>query len=115
MTEAPNPVSALQDPGIAADVSNLMVNNSLSYDAMLTVLQDAAAGGMTASKFSTLQTLASLLNAPNGIAVSSYVQQIADDVINGNSANATWNGGSSIAVALGNLSATRRARRKSTN
>ncbi|MBV8663198.1 MAG: hypothetical protein JO107_08855 [Hyphomicrobiales bacterium] len=104
-TVAPGPVSLLQDPGIAGDVANLMVNNSLSYDAMLTILQDAAAGGMTQSKFSTLQTLASLLNAPNGITVSSYVQQIADDVINGNSANASWNGGASIAAPLGNLSA----------
>ncbi|MBV8663199.1 MAG: hypothetical protein JO107_08860, partial [Hyphomicrobiales bacterium] len=104
-TVAPNPVSLLQDPGIAGDVANLMVNNSLSYDAMLTILQDAAAGGMTQSKFSTLQTLASLLNAPNGITVSSYVQQIADDVINGNSANWGWNGGRPLTYALGNLSA----------
>ena len=29
---------------------------------MLTILQDAAVGGMTATKFSTLQTLASMLN-----------------------------------------------------
>ena len=61
---------------------------------MLTILQDAAVGGMTATKFSTLQTLASMLNQPDGITMSSYVQQIADDVINGNSANAMWNGGS---------------------
>lgn len=98
-------VAQLQDPGIAADVAKLMVHDSLSYNAMLTILQDAASGGMTQSKFSTLKTLASLLNAPNGISVSSYVQQMADDVINGNSANAKWNGGSSTASALGNLSA----------
>jgi hypothetical protein len=97
--------SRLQDAGISADVAKLMVNNSLSYNSMLTILQDAAVGGMTATKFSTLQTLASMLNAPNGITVSSYVQQIANDVIGGNSANAYWNGGSSTAVALGNLSA----------
>ena len=99
-------VSQLKDPGIAADVSKLMVNNSLSYNAMLTILQDAAVGGMTATKFSTLQTLASMLNAKNGVTVSSYVQQLADDVIDGNSANAYWNGGSSTATKLGNLSAT---------
>ena len=98
-------VSQLSDPGIAADVANLMVDNTLSYNAMLTILQDAAVGGMTATKFSTLQTLASLLNQPGGITVSSYVQQIADDVIDGNSANAYWNGGSSTATPLGNLSA----------
>jgi hypothetical protein len=99
-------VSQLADPGIAADVSNLMVGDGLSYNSMLTILQDAAAGGMTATKFSTLQTLASLLNQPGGITVSSYVQQITDDVIDGNSANAKWNGGSSTATTLGNLSAT---------
>ena len=99
-------VSRLADPGIAADVSKLMANNSLTYNAMLTILQDAATGGMTATKFSTLQTLASMFNQPNGVTVSSYVQQIADDVINGNSANAVWNGGSSSTTTLGNLSAT---------
>jgi hypothetical protein len=106
VTTLPGIVSQLQDSGIAADVAKLMTNNSLSYNSMLTILQDAAVGGMTASKFSTLQTLASMLNVANGITVSSYVQQIADDVINGNSANAYWNGGSSSATALGNLSAT---------
>lgn len=98
-------VSQLADPGIAADVSKLMVNDTLSYSSMLTILDDAAVGGMTATKFSTLETLASLLNVTNGITVSSYVQQITDDVVDGNSANAYWNGGSSTAVALGNLSA----------
>jgi len=34
------------------------------------------------------------------------VQQITDDVIQGNSANATWTGGGSTTTALGNLSAT---------
>jgi hypothetical protein len=83
-----------------------MVNNSLSYSSMLTILQDAAVGGMNASKFSTLQTLASLLNASGGISASAYVQQITQDVVDGNSANATWNGGAATATKLGNLSAT---------
>ena len=96
----------LLDPGIAADVAKYLQNGSLSYASVLTILQDAAVGGMTTSKFSTLQTFASELNASGGISVSPYVQQIADDVIDGNSANATWNGGSSTATALGNLSAT---------
>ena len=33
------------------------------------------------------------------------MQQITDDVVLGNSANAYWNGGSSTATALGNLTA----------
>ena len=98
-------LAQLSNAGIEADVAKLMVNNSLSYSSMLTILQDAAVGGMTASKFSTLETLASLLNAADGISTTAYVQQITDDVIDGNGANATWNGGSSTPVKLGNLSA----------
>jgi hypothetical protein len=61
---------------------------------------------MTSSKFTSLEAFANELNATGGITVPAYVQQLADDVIFGNSANATWNGGSSTAIALGNLSAT---------
>lgn len=96
----------LANAGIAADVANDLSSGSLSYASVLSILEDAAEGGMTASKFSTLQTFASELNASGGISVSPYVQQIADDVIDGNSANATWNGGAATATRLGNLTAT---------
>jgi len=112
VTAAPSIVSQLKDPGIAADVANMLAKNganSLTYANVLTILQDAAAsegGGMNATKFSTLQTLVSMFNQPNGISVPADVQQLAADVVDGNSANAYWNGGSSTAVPLGNLSAT---------
>ena len=61
---------------------------------------------MTETKFAALQTLAGELNVAGGISTSAYVQQIADNVIEGNSANAYWNGGSSTATALGDLTAT---------
>ena len=96
----------ISDPGIESDVAKLMVGNSLSYNAMLTILQDAALGGMTSGKFSTLQTLASLLNASGGISTSTYVQDITKSVVDGDPANATWTGGNSMPVLLGNLSAT---------
>ena len=51
---------------------------------MLTILQDVVVGGMTATKFSALKTLASMLNQTGGLTTSAYVQQIADDVIHGN-------------------------------
>ena len=105
-TPASTILAELSNAGIEADVAKLMVNDSLSYSSMLTILQDAAVGGMTASKFGTLETLASLLNASGGIAATAYVQQITQDVIDGNSANATWNGGASTSVKLGDLSAT---------
>jgi hypothetical protein len=101
---APFSITELADPGIAADVSNDLTNGSLGYASVLSILQDAAVGGITSSAFSSLQTLASSFNTPGGITVSPYVQQIADDVIDGNSANAYWNGGSAITTKLGNLS-----------
>jgi hypothetical protein len=98
----------LSDAGVEADVAKLMTGGALSYNGLLTILQDAAVGGMTASKFTTLQSLASMLDATSGptISISAYAAQIARDVIDGNSANAYWNGGASTAIALGNLSAT---------
>jgi hypothetical protein len=72
---------------------------------MLTILDDAASNGMTAAKFEELQSLVSELNVTGGISTSAYVQQIAADVVDGNSANAYWNGGSSSATPLGDLSA----------
>jgi hypothetical protein len=101
----PPQAAKLANPGIEADVAKDLQSGSLSYSADLSILEDAAVGGMTASKFSTLQTFASELNTTGGISVSPYVQQITDDVIFGNSANATWNGGAATATALGNLTA----------
>jgi Calpain family cysteine protease len=93
------------DPALAADVAGQEQNGSLSYNAVLTILDSAAAGGMTAAKFAALQSFAAELNAPGGISVTAYVQQITDDVIDGNSANATWNGGAPTATELGDLTA----------
>jgi hypothetical protein len=101
----PPQAAKLANPGIEADVAKDLQSGSLSYSADLSILEDAAVGGMTASKFSTLQTFASELNTTGGISVSPYVQQITDDVIFGNSANTTWNGGAATATALGNLTA----------
>ncbi len=90
---------------VLADVVAHESNGALSYAGMLQVLQDAASGGMNATTWTGLQTLAQDLNIAGGISASAYVQQIAQDVINGNSANAYWNGGADTASALGNLSA----------
>ena len=85
----------------AAQLASLNIN----YNSMLAVLQTDAAGGMTQAKLSALQALVGKFNAPGGIAVSAYLQQISDDVVLGNAANATWTGGTSDATALGNLTA----------
>lgn len=92
---------------VMKDAQSLETNGALSYQDLLQVLEDAATNGMNASKFSDLQTLAKDLNASgaNGIQTSAYVQQIFDDAVLGNAANAVYNGGSTAASKLGNLTA----------
>ena len=85
----------------AAQLAGLNIN----YGTMLGILQADANGGMTATEFGALNALVGKFNAKGGIAVSGYVQQIADDVVLGNNANATWTGGKSYASGLGNLNA----------
>lgn len=99
------PLDKLQDAGIRADVAGLMRNNSLDHASLLHILQDVAVGGVTASEFSTLKTLDSLLNAAGGITTSKADAYLADALINGNAANAHWTGGNAASVALGNLKA----------
>lgn len=90
---------------VLADAARLELNGALSYSSLLQILNDAAVGGMNALKFSGLQALASELNVAGGIQTSAYARQIFTDVVYGNTANATWRGGSANAVALGNLTA----------
>ena len=71
----------------------------------VTFLQSAAAGGMTTAKFGALQDIANDLNVKGGLTTSAYVEQMTDNVVEGDSANADWNGGSSTAAALGDLTA----------
>lgn len=77
---------------------------NITYNSMLALLQADAAGGMTAAKLGALQALVGKFNMPGGIAVSGYLQQISDDVVLGNAANATWTGGTHP-TGLGNLNA----------
>ena len=94
----------LSDPTVKAAVASVLTNGSISYQGMLTVFQDVAnQGTVSASEFSSLRTLASLLNAPGGIAVTPDVQDITDAIIDGNSANASGNlfAGSSAAQLNG--------------
>jgi Calpain family cysteine protease len=106
-TAAPGFLSELHNAHIRTDVADALgAHDSLSYHGMLQVLDAAAVGGMTAGKFHTLETLASLMNAPDGISTSAYVQHISHSLIDGDAANAEWTGGESTPVALGNLSAT---------
>jgi hypothetical protein len=106
-TAVPGFLDELHNVRIRTDVADALgANDSLSYHGMLQVLDAAAVGGMTAGKFHTLETLASLFNAPDGITTSAYVQHVSHSLIDGDPANAEWTGGESTPIALGNLSAT---------
>jgi hypothetical protein len=103
----PSFLSDLHNARIRADVADqLGANDALSYHGMLDVVRAAAAGGMTQSKFGTLETLVSLMNAPDGISTSAYVDHISHSLVDGNPANTEWTGGEATPIALGDLSAT---------
>lgn len=98
-----DPWGMLSDAAIKADVVRLLVGNSLDYAGLLQIMQDAAVGGITAAEFTSLKTLDGLFNVTGGITVSSYLDDIANHLINGDPANKSWTGGGSTHVALGNL------------
>jgi hypothetical protein len=88
---------------ITAEAKLLGADGVLTYDETLKILKDAAVGGITADEFSALKTLASQLNVAGGYKTTAYVDQIFDDVVLGNSANAHWTGGAAKATTLGNM------------
>jgi hypothetical protein len=98
--------STTSSNSVIADMIAHETGGVLTYAGALAVLQDAAAQTMNATLFANLTAAAKDLNVTGGVKASLYVQQIFDDVVLGNSANAWWNGGSNTASKLGNLSAT---------
>jgi hypothetical protein len=76
----------------------------MDYSSMLSLLEADAGGGITAAEFNALKALVDKFNVPGGIQVSAYLQQIADNVVLGHDANASWTGGASP-HALGNMAA----------
>ena len=86
----------LQDPALATLVQGLDADGSISRQDMIQILRSVSADGTLRSMdFSDLKTIlseAKTLNIPD------YVDVLAGDVINGNAANATYQG-----QPLGNL------------
>ncbi|MGY2047958.1 C2 family cysteine protease [Methylobacterium sp. JK268] len=100
----------LEDAGIRADVAKALDASRdpfhLDHVALIHLLQDAAAGGVTAAEFRTLKTLDGLVSKPGGFHTSEYDAYITHALIAGNAANAHWTGGSADApVPLGDLAA----------
>ena len=92
------------ESAVMQDVAAQESNGTISYSGMLKVLEDAVAGGMNAMKFAALKQLDNDLEQ-GVIETTSYVAEITDDVIGGNSANGYWNGGAATAMPLDDMSA----------
>jgi hypothetical protein len=91
---------------VIADMIAHETGGMLSYAGALAVLRDAAAQPMSATLLADLKAAAKDLNVAGGVAAGGYVQTIFDDVVLGNTANAQWNGGATVASHLGVLTAT---------
>jgi len=107
---APAAMTTAQIAALTADQINALSPAQLAalgldYDKMLAILQANATGGVTAGEFSALQALAAKLNVTDGIPVSAYLEQITENVILGDPANANWTGGMKTSSPLGNLAA----------
>lgn len=99
--------AGITDAGILADVQAGVKNGAIDYTSLLKILKDAAVGGITASEFSSLQAVDTLIGTSGtAVSTSSYLDGIFHDLVGGNKWNATWTGGGSTSVALGNLSST---------
>ncbi len=99
-----NWINNLADVSIKADLSKFTTAGALSYTSALQLLTDVGSDGkLTSVEFGDLQTVAAHLNG--GLATTSYIASIFDQLVLGSPANVSWNGGSATAVALGNLHA----------
>ena len=101
----PAQIAALTASQINSFSATQLGSLNITYSSMLAILQADATGGINATEFSALQALVSKFNVPGGIKVSDYLQQMADNVVLGNSANAFWTGGAATPTALGNMTA----------
>ena len=105
----PSWIGTLQTASIAYDMSAAIVNGQVTYSGLLAVLNDVASAlgssntTLSAAQLSDLKTIAANLN--NGVTTSAYLTGIMDALAAGSSANATWTGGASSSVTLGNLAA----------
>jgi YVTN family beta-propeller protein len=87
----------LKDPVLASLVQSLDADGSINRDDMIEILRSVDNGRLSATDFADLKTIvadAARLDMPN------YVQVLASDVVDGNPANAHYQG-----QALGNLAA----------
>ncbi len=95
-------VYSLSDSGIESDMASFAADGVFTDGEAIQLLADVAnRGSVTAAELSSLQVIAANLNS--GLSTSDYVSHLFIQLVNGNPANATWTGGSTTHVTLGNL------------
>jgi hypothetical protein len=102
---SPAQLAALSASQINALNSAQLASLKINYNTMLGILQADAAGGITDAEFGALKALVGKFNTSGGIAVSDYLEEITENLVLGDAANATWTGGASYTMPLGNLTA----------
>lgn len=102
MTSSTLWTASLADSGVAADAASLTGDGTLSRADALQLMRDVASrGAVTSAEFTSLQAVVANMNL--SFAADDAVASALIQVVDGNPANAFWNGGSSTATALGNL------------
>ena len=107
VSSLPSWLKTLSTASIAADMAAADVNGTVSYSGLTKLFTDLdtlltnTRTNLTAAEFNDLKLIAANLN--NGMSTSTYLSSIAQALVSGNAANATWTGGGANATALGNL------------
>jgi hypothetical protein len=108
-TTVPSWIKTLTNAGIAKDMAAAAADGTLTFSELKTLFLDvystlsSSKTAFTSAQFSDLRTVAA--NLSNGLSTSSYVTSITQALVNGTPFNATWTGGTTSTVALGNMSA----------
>ncbi|WP_373852270.1 C2 family cysteine protease [Bradyrhizobium sp.] len=95
-------VNSLVDSGIKSDMLNFAADGVFTDAEAIQLLADVAnRGSVTANELNSLQLIAANLNS--GLSTSDYVSHLFNQLVDGNPANATWTGGGTAQITLGNL------------
>lgn len=105
----PSWIKSLSTSTIACDMTSAACDGVINYSELQKLFSDVSAsltssgGKLSAAQFADLKTVAANLN--NGLSTSAYLTSITGSFVNGSAYNATWTGGGTTSVALGNLAA----------
>ena len=95
-------VNSLVDSGIKSDMLNFAADGVFTDAEAIQLLADVAnRGSVTANELNSLQLIAANLNS--SLYTSDYVSHLFSQLVDGNPANATWTGGGTAHITLGNL------------